>query len=354
MASSQASRHRPWSDPFSALQPKINFQVLEYLSLHASLRDVKSAIASSPMLFKIFQSNREYILRPHLHELQLSYGDVSSFQLAAAAMHLRELHSKHDGDTVWVLEKEVGPVLDSILRLNAKTTEGTGIINLGMVTAAQELLPEITGAFMTPGPLEDEEAEFQYRSPGSIWPDKAPLGIRRAFSDGFLRFDCYRNIFHRNGQDLFMERAGIKDTFLNSFPEFPKFDDKILWRYPYMILGRLRHRYEDLMTDVEWTIRGSRKIVWSKGAWKDVLAAMARIDFRNRTRIEHGYFVHRLMLQGYPKLAFWEQLSHETLVSTVEEEFEELVLSNLEAPGAWAADKSHYNNLQRHFTLWRN
>lgn len=309
------------------------------------------------MLLRTLQSNRQYILRPHLQDLHLSYTDISSFHLAAAAMHLRELHSEHDGDTVPVLEREVGPVLDSILRLNAKTTKEMGVINLNMVTAAQELLPEITGAFMLGNPLEEEdeeEAEFRYRSPGSLWPDKAPLGIRRAFSDGFLRFDCYRNIFHYKDQELFKKRPGIKDAFLDSFPEFPKFDDDILRMYPYMILGKLRHRFCDLMMHVEWTIRDSEKIVWSKGAWKEVLAAKARIDFRNRTRTEKEYFEHRLVFQGYPKLASWLQLSHETLVSTVQEEFLELVVSNLQAPEAWAADKSHRNNLYRHFTLWRN
>ncbi|CZR46104.1 uncharacterized protein FPRO_11551 [Fusarium proliferatum ET1] len=354
MASSSASGYQVWPDSFSAIQPEINIQILQYLSL----QDIKSATVSSPMLLRTLQSNRQYILRPYLHDLHLSYTDISSFHLAASAMHLRELQSKHDGDTVPVLEKVVGPVLEYILRLNAKSTEEMGVITLNMVMAAHELLPEITDTFIEPGLLEEEEeeekAEFRYRSPGSLWPDKAPLGIRKAFSDGFLRFDCYRNIFHHKGQDLFKERAGIKDAFLNTFPEFPKFDDKILRWYPYMILGRLSRRYGKVISRVKSTTRGSRGIAWPKGAWKEVLAAMTKIDFRNRSAMQGAYFKHRLVLQGYPKLAFLEQLSDETLLSTVEEEFEELVVSNLTACEAWAADKSHCNNLNRHFTLWRN
>ncbi|KAF5566042.1 hypothetical protein FPHYL_3955 [Fusarium phyllophilum] len=220
------------------------------------------------MLLKTLESNRQYILRPYLRELQLSYGGISLFRLAAAATHLRELHSKHDGDTITVLEKQIKPVLDSILRFNTKTTEERGDIGLYMVIAAQELLPEIIGAFAM-GPWYSHLVPFQHRSPGSLWPDKAPLGIRTAFSDGFLRFDCYRNLFHHEDRELFQERAGIKDDFLKSFPKFPRFDDKILQMYPFMILGKIHDRYNEIMAGVDMDDRvtsHSRNIVWSKEA----------------------------------------------------------------------------------------
>ncbi|KAF5566043.1 hypothetical protein FPHYL_3956 [Fusarium phyllophilum] len=81
---------------------------------------------------------------------------------------------------------------------------------------------------------------------------------------------------------------------------------------------------------------------------------MGIVDYRNRTWEQHQYFVYRLSLQGYPKLSFLEQLSPETLLSTIVEDFEELVVSNPEDCEAWAADKGHYRNLQRHFALWIN
>ncbi|KAF5687902.1 hypothetical protein FDENT_5192 [Fusarium denticulatum] len=118
--------------------PEINIQILGYLSLH----DMQFAIACSPMLSRTLTSNRQYILKPHLRELQLSYGDISLFHLTAAAMHLRELHSKHDGDTISVLETQVEPVMDYILRLNAKTIGERGEISLYMAIAAQDLLLE--------------------------------------------------------------------------------------------------------------------------------------------------------------------------------------------------------------------
>ncbi|KAF5716289.1 hypothetical protein FMUND_6438 [Fusarium mundagurra] len=370
MAPSQVSGQRLWSDPFSAFSPEINIQVLQYLSLH----DMQSALACSPMLSRTLTSNRQYLLESHLRELQHNYGDISLFHLAAAAMHLRELHSKHDGDTIPVLEKHVKPVMDYILRLNAKTIEERGDINLYMAIAAHDLLPEIIDAFTT-----DVEVEFQHRSPGSLWPDEAPLGLRAAFSDGFLRFDCYRSIFHHKDQGLFQERvgitdvfsnlwdvlnhkdqgvfqerAGIKDAFLNSFPPFPKFDDKVLWMYPYMILGKICDRYYKIMRELDSRYpRRARGVVWPKGAWKEYVATTAIINYRNRTPDQERYFVHRLLLQGYPKLMFFEQLSPDTLLKTMEEEFEELVVSNLWDCEAWTAYKGlHYHNLHRHFTLW--
>ncbi|KAF5245993.1 hypothetical protein FANTH_7083 [Fusarium anthophilum] len=353
MAPSQASGQRLWSDPFSALPSEINIQVLQYLSLH----DIRPAIVSSLILLRTLESNRQYILGPHLPKLLLSYGDVSSLHLAAAAMHLRKLHSKHEGNTITVLEKEVEPVLDSILRWNARTTEEMGDIRFYMVIAAQELLPEIIGA-LTMGPWDDLLVEFQHRSPGSLWPDMAPLGLRTAFSDGFLRFDCYRSLFHHKDRELFQKRAGIKDAFLNSFPEFPKFDDEILRMYPYMILGKIRHRYGEIMLELDRKDpdrRLAQGVVWPKGAWKKVLATTGIINYLNRTREQDDYFVFRLTLQGYPKLSFFEQLSPETLLSTMEEEFEELVVSNLEDCEAWTAHKGlHYHNLVRYFTLWSN
>jgi hypothetical protein len=293
-------------------------------------------------------------------------------------MHLRQLHSKHDGDAIPVLEKHVKPVMDYILRLNAKTIKERGNINLYMANAAQDLLPEIIGAF-TMGPWEFYQVESQHRSPGSLWPDMAPLGLRAAFSDGFLRFDCYRSIFHHKNQGLFQERlgitdvfsnlwnvlnhkdqgvfkerAGIKDAFLNSFLPFPKFDHKILWMYPYMILGKIVHRYREIMLKLDSRDpRLARGVVWPKGAWKEYLAKTTIINYRNRTRDQENYFVHRLLLQGYPKLVLFEQLSPETLLSTMEKEFEELVVSNLEDCEAWIACKGiHYHNLHLHFTLW--
>ncbi|KAG5785372.1 hypothetical protein H9Q73_000953 [Fusarium xylarioides] len=307
------------------------------------------------MLSRTLTSNRQYILKPYLRELQLSYGGVSLFHLAAAAMHLCELHSKHDGDTIPILEEQVKSVLDYILRLNAKTIEERGDISLYMVIAAQELLPEIIGAF-TMGPWESYQVESQHRSPGSLWPDKAPLGLRAAFSDGFLRFDCYRNIFHHKDQGLFQERVGIKDVFLNSFPRFPKFDDKILYMYPYMILGKISHRYLRTIMELDRKDpRLARGVVCPKGAWKKVLATTGIINLRNRTEEQREYFMHRLLLQGYPKLSFFEQLSPDMLLSTMEEEFQRLVASNLADCEAWTAHKGlHYHNLLRHFTLWSN
>ncbi|KAF5588157.1 hypothetical protein FPANT_6689 [Fusarium pseudoanthophilum] len=374
MAFSQASGHRLSSDPFSALPPEINIQILKHLSLD----DMRSATACSPMLSSTLTSNRQYILEPHLREVQLSYGDISLFHLAAAAMHLRELHSKHDGDTILVLEKHIKPVMDYILRLNTKTVEERGDINLYMANAAQDLMPEIVGAF-TMGPWLWYQVEYQHRSPGSLWPDMAPLGLRAAFSDGFLRFDCYRSIFHHKDQvlfqerlgitdvfsnlcdvlnhkdqGLFQERPGIKDAFLNSFPPFPKFDDKIQRMYPYMILGKIDHRYGEIMLELDRRYhRRTKGVVWPKGAWKEYLAETARIDFRNRTQDQELYFVHRLSMQGYPKLMFFEQLSPETRLKTMEEEFEKLVLSNLSDCQAWTTCKGlHYHNLHRHLTLF--
>ncbi|KAF5578497.1 hypothetical protein FPCIR_11538 [Fusarium pseudocircinatum] len=334
-----------WRDPFSALPPEINIQILGYLSLH----DMQSAISCSLMLSRTFTSNRRYILEPHLRELQLSYGDISLFHLAAAAMHLRELHSKHDGDTISVLEMQVEPVMDYILRLNAKTIEERRNISLYMAIAAKDLLPEIIDAFTT-----GLKIRHRYQSPDSLWPAKAPLGLRAAFTDGFLRFDCYRSIFHYKGQGLFQERACIKDDFLNSFPPFPNFDDKILRMYPYMILGKIRPRYHKIMKELDSRHpRFGRGVVWPKGAWKKYLATTDIINYRNRTTDQHDYFVHRLLLQGYPKLMFFEQLSPETLWKTMNEEFEELVVSNLEDCQAWTAYKGfHYYNLHRHFILW--
>ncbi|RBR14172.1 hypothetical protein FVER53590_03541 [Fusarium verticillioides] len=335
---------------------------------------MQSAIASSPMLSRTLTSNRQYFLEPHLRELQLSYGDISLFHIAAAAMHLRELHSKHNGDTIPVLEKNIKPVLDSILRFNAKTTVERGDISLYMIIAAQDLLPEIIDAFKI-----GLEAKFQYRSPDSLWPAKAPLGLRAAFSDGFLRFDCYRSIFYHKDQGLFQEqvtmtdvfwnfwdilhhkyqglfqkRASIKDAFLNSFPPFPKFDDEILRMYPYMILGKIHDRYSDIMSELDSRYpRRTKGVVWPKGAWKEYLAETAMINFRNRSPNQDHYFVHRLLMQGYPKLVFFEQLSPETLLKTMEEEFEELVVSNLRRCEAWAAYKRlYYHKFYRHFTLW--
>ncbi|KAF5641061.1 uncharacterized protein FTJAE_4243 [Fusarium tjaetaba] len=374
MAFSQASGHRLSSDPFSALPTEINIQILKHLSLH----DMRSATACSPMLSSTLTGNRQYILEPHLREVQLSYGDISLFHLAAAAMHLRELHSKHDGDTILVLEKHIKPVMDYILWLNTKTVEERGDINLYMANAAQDLLPEIIGAF-TMGPWEWYQLESQHRSPGSLWPDKAPLGLRAAFSDGFLRFDCYRSIFHHKNQSLFQEqvamtdvfsnfwdilhhkdqglfqeRACIKDAFLNSFPPFPKFDDEILRMYPYTILGKIDHRYGEIMLELDRRYhRRTKGVVWPKGAWKEYLAETAMINFRNRTPDQEHYFVHRLLMQGYPKLMFFEQLSPESQLKTLEEEFEELVVSNLRRYEAWAAYKRlYYHNFYRHFTLW--
>ncbi|KAF5977922.1 hypothetical protein FCOIX_6254 [Fusarium coicis] len=371
MAFSQASGHRLCSDPFSALPPEINIQILKHLSLH----DMHSAIACSPMLSRTLTSNRQYILKPHLRDLLLSYGDLSLFHLAGAAMHLRELHSKHDGDTTPVLEKHVKPFRDYILRLNAKTIEERGDISLYMAIAAQDLLPEILDAFKIG--LEDK---FQYRNPDSLWPAKAPLGLRAAFSDGFLRFDCYRSIFHHKDQGLFQEqfgitdifsnlwdilhhkdqglfqeRASIKDAFLISFPPFPKFDDKILWMYPYMILGKIRDRYYGIMRELDsrYPRRLAKGVVWPKGAWKEYLAETPMSNFRNRTPDQHRYFVHRLLMQDYPKVMFFEQLSPETLLKTMEEEFEELVVSNRRGYEAWAAyRKLYYVKFYRHFTLW--
>ncbi|PNP81487.1 hypothetical protein FNYG_05162 [Fusarium nygamai] len=126
--------------------------------------------------------------------------------------------------------------------------------------------------------------------------------------------------------------------------------------YPYMILGKIRHRYYKIMLELDRKDpRLARGVVWPKGAWKKVLATTGIINFRNRTREQHEYFVDRLLLQGYPKLSFFEQLSPETLLSTMEKEFEELVVSNLWDCEAWTAYKGlHYHNLQRHFTLWSN
>ncbi|KAF4501919.1 hypothetical protein FAGAP_1893 [Fusarium agapanthi] len=313
---------------------------------------MSSTIGDSPV-----EANVKTEASQYLQPRTLSYGGISLFHIAAAAMHLRELHSKQDRDTISTLETQVKPVMDYILQLNAKTTEERGDISLYMTIAAQDLLPEIIGAF-TMGPWDLDPVESQHWSSGSLWPDKAPLSLRAAFSDGFLRFDCYRNVFHHKDRDLFQERAGMKDVFLNSFPKFPKFDDKILRMYPYMILGKIRHRYGEIMGDM-WRIDPSvtsyyQGIIWSKGVWKKVLETMGNIDYRNRTGEQHEYFLYRLVPQGYPKLAFFEKLSPETLLSTVTKEFQELVVSNLEDCEAWVADHGHYNSLLRYFTLWSN
>ncbi|KAF5978740.1 hypothetical protein FBULB1_6057 [Fusarium bulbicola] len=348
MASSQATVQQLWSDPFSALPSEINIQVLQYLPLH----DIRPAIVSSLILLRTLESNRQYILGPHLPRLLLSYGDISSLHLAAAAMHLRKLHSKHEVNTITVLEKEVEPVLDSILRWNARKTEAMGDIRFYMVIAAQELLHEIIGAF-TMGPWDIHQGQFHYQTGGLLWQDIAPLGLRKAFSDGFLRFDCYRSIFYHKDQELLQKRAGLKDAFLDSLPKFPRFDDMILRMYPHLILDKIRRRYNQLSMDINYLgLRNSRGIVWSPGVWNEVLPMVRNIDYRNCTGTQRAHFLYCLALQGYQKLAFFEQLSPEKLSDTMVEEFEQLVVSNPEDVEAWATDKSHCNNLQRHFTLW--
>ncbi|KAF5639234.1 hypothetical protein F52700_4086 [Fusarium sp. NRRL 52700] len=345
MTLSQASGHLSCSDPFCALQPEINIQVLEYLSI----LDIQSAMASSPMLLRILESNRQYILRPYLRELRLSYGGVSSFRLAAAAMHLRELHSKHNGNTITALKREVEHVLGSILRLNIKTNKEMGNISLCMIIAAQEILPEIIDAF-TKSPWEAQQGELlipflncRRMSGDTLWLNHTPLAIRTALSDGFLRFDCYRSIFYHKGQDLFQERARIKDTFLDSFPKLPTFDYSIRWTHPHNILSKIRLRYERLLRNINDPFPPIfPAFVSSTGARNEVLPTMLSIDYTNRTGIQHDYFLHRLVLQGYPKLVFFENLSHESRLSTMMDEFQELVVSNPEDVEAWAALTGFY------------
>ncbi|KAF5654934.1 hypothetical protein FCIRC_13940 [Fusarium circinatum] len=203
------------------------------------------------------------------------------------------------------------------------------------------------------GPWDIHQGQFHYQRGGSLWQGIVPLGLRKPFIDGFLRFDCYRSIFYHKDQELLQNRDGIKDAFLDSFPKFPRFDDKILRMYPHLILGKIRRRYNQMLIDINYLgLRNFRGIVWSPGVWNDVLPIVRCIDYRNCTGTQRAYFLYRLALQGYPKLAFFEQLSPEKLSDTMMEEFEQLVTSNPEGLEAWATDKSHYNNLQRHFTLW--
>ncbi|KAF4944998.1 hypothetical protein FGADI_12257 [Fusarium gaditjirri] len=327
----QASGPQLPSDPFSTLHAEINIQVLECLALH----DIQADIASSPILLRTLDSNRRYILRPYLNEHLRCYRDESSFRLAATAMHLRELHSNHDGDTISELEKQLEPVLDAILRLNSQGVDENRDISLYMVIAAQELLPEMTSAVQIPT-LESIGLLFRQRQP---WPRENPWIIKTTFTEGFLRFDCYRNLFYHGRHYLFQDRARIKDAFLNSFPKFPSFD-KDVRRHTYMIQGNILSMYDAM----------SREAHRSKFQFKFRIDRPNEISpntiaaFQKRTQRQHDYFLYRLSLQGYPRLEFLWHLSPETLFDTMMEEFQELVLSKLEDCETWE-DESHYRNL---------
>jgi hypothetical protein len=346
MAPSQVSGHQQWSDPFSTLQPELNIEILEYLSLH----DIRSVIMAVPMLLRTFQSNRRYILRSHSHELLQSYGEESSFRLAATATHLRALHSKHDGDSISELEKQVQPILDSILQSNYKKAKKRGDIRLYMLIAAQELLPEIAASFTMPW-YQSIHLELYDRSPGSIWPDMAPPVVRTTFSKGFLRFDCYHNIFYHNHQHLLQNLDDMKEVFLNSFPEFPAFDDDTLRMYPFTILRNIFWRYNYLIEEVDDSLLEQRSdILRRERTSNEISAAIRRIQFLNRSPRQYDYFLCRLCLQGYPRLDSLEQLSYGELENAILKEFEELVTLDLENYDIWV-DKVHYYDLLEYFIL---
>ncbi|KAF5588158.1 hypothetical protein FPANT_6690 [Fusarium pseudoanthophilum] len=320
MTSLQETQHQGCEDFFSALPPEMRLEILK----QTTLQDIRHLISASPALLRTFRRHRASLLRHHMQELLQVYGDERILPFVAFTMDLRALRAKSQHLTPSELEEKLKPALNSIESQECIRQPTTGYLDLPTLEKAQNLVPELCLAYRH---HQEKHHTLTQRPRSHFLLEKAPCYHKLRFIEGFLRFDCYCNMFWYRNKSLFSTLNDVKTKFSSPFLHHP---DPSVERFPNTIISTICKGYRDRINQLHLPLLPRHlDPVDTPENW-----TLRRDKFLDQCVFpEAAYFLH-LLIGGYPRFAMLKSLTAEEFERYIHEDFYQFITANPKA-GQW-------------------
>ncbi|KAG5803417.1 hypothetical protein H9Q74_014029 [Fusarium xylarioides] len=226
------------ADHFGTLPLELNVNIMSLLTLD----DLLSLTRASPAESRYFRQDHSFILKSHLRRIYDYFRDSAAIPLLKLLTRLRSLRHRLKGKSRIEVEKQLQPVLDSILFLDFMDIPSGWESNLQALIAANNLIPELRGIFDI-----WKNRWFQSNTPDKEL-DKVPRWECWRFVESFLRFECYCCLLYDPEGFLFQDMLQVKHVFLKPLvtaTETPLPSDLRPW-------GLVEDIMMEMMTQMHW------------------------------------------------------------------------------------------------------